>query len=93
MNFVFFYDPIISNNEALINIIDGYFKTKYDLNKKYIKINVSKKNQLKNYNINYAPCIVIYSKSNEVLGEISLIENNEKNIIECLEKYYNNNIR
>lgn len=86
MNFIYFYEPSIPRYDA---IIDSFFKKKYDLNKKYIKVNTSKKSHMKNYpEINYAPCLLVCDKNNTYLGEIPLIDESE--IISNLEKYYNN---
>ena len=66
--------------------IDNFFKDKYDLNKNYIKIQVSKKPSLiKKLDITFYPIIKIYH-NNEIISELSC---NTLNFIENLEKLYN----
>ena len=87
MNFIYFYEPSIPKYDALI---DSFFRNKYDLNKKYIRVDVNKKAQMKNYpEINYAPCLMVYNRKNENLGEICL---NEDTLLNELEKFYSFNI-
>ena len=89
MNFMYFYDSSIDdcsmNNNTLK--IDNFFRNKYDLNKKYTKIDISKHKQAtKNYNLLYVPCFIVYTKNKTKETTISLLENKFMNEIE---KYYN----
>ena len=89
MIFMYFYDSSIDDgsmdNKTLK--IDNFFRNKYNLNKKYTKIDISKNKQAtKNYNLLYVPCFNIYTKNKTKETTISLLENKFMNEIE---KYYN----
>ena len=87
MIFMYFYDSTIESFKNNTLEIDNFFRNKYDLNKKYTKIDISKNKQaIKNYNLLYVPCFNIYNKNKSKETTISLLENKFLNKIE---KYYN----
>ena len=87
MIFMYFYDSTIKSFKNNTLEIDNFFRNKYDLNKKYTKIDISKNKQaIKNYNLLYVPCFNIYNKNKSKETTISLLENK---FINEIEKYYN----
>lgn len=87
MIFMYFYDSTIESFKNNTLEIDNFFRNKYDLNKKYTKIDISKNKQaIKNYNLLYVPCFNIYNKNKSKETTISLLENK---FINEIEKYYN----
>ena len=77
--FIYVYDDWCYNKTI---DIDEFFKSKYDLNKIYIKINVSSSNKIvKELELTVYPVIRIY-KHEELISEISCNINNLKNEIE-----------
>lgn len=84
---MYFYDSTIESFKNNTLEIDNFFRNKYDLNKKYTKIDISKNKQaIKNYNLLYVPCFNIYNKNKSKETTISLLENK---FINEIEKYYN----
>jgi hypothetical protein len=81
--FIYFYDDWCSNKTLEI---DEFFKTKYDLNKLYIKIKVSNSKKLVNeMALTVYPTLRIYNKE-ELISEISC---NIDNLKDKINEIYN----
>ena len=81
--FIYFYDDWCSNKTLEI---DDFFKTKYDLNKVYIKINVSNSKKLvQEMGLTVYPTLRIYNKD-ELISEISC---NIDNLKDKINEIYN----
>ena len=81
--FIYYYDDWCSNKTLEI---DNFFKNKYDINKQYIKINVSNSKKLvQEMALTVYPTLRIYNKD-ELISEISC---NIDNLKDEIEKIYN----
>ena len=86
MNFIFFYDSNIDTFNSYKTRLTHYFKSKYNLNNKYIEVDISKdKKAITNYILTHVPTIKIYDNSQCLLEECSPFNNQYLDIIE---KYY-----
>jgi len=82
--FIYFFDSFCLNTT---NLVDNFFKDKYDLNKQYLKIQVSKsKKIIEKLDVTTYPVIKIY-KNNTEINELFCTNNI---FIDNLDKFYNN---
>jgi len=82
--FIYFFEPFCLTTT---NLVDNFFKDKYDLNKQYLKIQVSNsKKIIEKLDVTTYPVIKIY-KNNKEISEIFCTNNT---FIDNLEKIYNN---
>ena len=81
---IYIYDK---NYEVITELVDNFFKDKYDLNKRYIKIDADEsKKILDELDVTVYPIILCYSKDEFIMAVSCYVPN----FIENLEKVYNN---
>ena len=82
--FIYFFETFCLTTT---NLVDNFFKDKYDLNKLYLKIQVSNsKKIIEKLDVTTYPVIKIY-KNNKEIGEIFCTNNK---FIDNLDKIYDN---
>ena len=77
--FVYFYDDWC---KKYTDMIDLYFKGKYDMNKQYVKVHIKNKKIIENLEVTSFPSVKIYNKT-----ELYDINCNDS-IIEILNNFY-----
>ena len=80
---IYIYDK---NYEVITKLVDKFFKDKYDLNKRYLKIDADKsKKILEELDVTVYPIILCYNKEELIMTVSCYIPN----FIQNLEKVYN----
>ena len=83
-NIIYIYDK---NYQFITNLVDNFFKDKYDLNKRYIKIDADKsKKILTELDVTVYPIILIFNKEDYNMTVSCYVTN----FIENLKNIYNN---
>ena len=77
--FVYFYDTWC---KKYTDMLDLYFKNKYDLNKKFVKVHIKNKKIIENLGVTSYPSIKVYKK--DELYDINCTDN----IIEIINNIY-----